>query len=67
MIVLIPALEPGPRLPWLVDELLAADPHLDVLVVDDGSGPGYDDLFSVVEDAGAHVMRFPLNRGKGLR
>ncbi|HBS74272.1 MAG: hypothetical protein CMH38_01200 [Microbacterium sp.] len=65
MIVLIPALEPGPRLPWLVDELLAADPHLDVLVVDDGSGPGYDDLFSVVEDAGAHVIRFPRNRGKG--
>ncbi|MDZ8200404.1 bifunctional glycosyltransferase family 2/GtrA family protein [Microbacterium sp. SSW1-59] len=65
MYVLIPALEPGPRLPRLVDELLSVDPDLDVLVIDDGSGPGYDDLFSVVEDAGARVLRHPHNRGKG--
>ncbi|GAA1947255.1 GtrA family protein [Microbacterium aquimaris] len=65
MHVLIPALEPGPRLPRLVDDLLSADPDLAVLVVDDGSGPGYDDLFAVVERVGAQVVRFPVNRGKG--
>lgn len=65
MVVLIPAYEPDLRLLKLVTALLAADAHPTVLVVDDGSGPGFDGVFGVVEDAGAHVLRLPHNRGKG--
>ena len=43
--VLIPSLEPDERLPKYVDSLLAAGFGL-VLVVNDGSGPEYDDIFA---------------------
>lgn len=65
MIVLIPAYEPDLRLVRLVVDLLAEDAAVTVLVVDDGSGPAYDGVFSVASDAGAHLLRFPVNRGKG--
>lgn len=65
MIVLIPAYEPDLRLARLVRTLLASDAVAHVLVVDDGSGPAHDGVFAVVSDAGAHVLRFPTNRGKG--
>lgn len=65
MIVLIPAYEPGPALPRLVDDLLEADPDVEVVVVDDGSGETYRDAFSAVEASGAAVVRHPQNLGKG--
>lgn len=65
MFVLIPAYEPGPRLPGLVRDLHAADPDLEVLVVDDGSGPSFEPVFAAVGDAGARVLAHPENRGKG--
>lgn len=65
MLILIPAYEPDLRLPRLVGALRAAAPDADVLVVDDGSGPAYDGIFEVAEDAGAHLVRFATNRGKG--
>ncbi len=36
-----------------------------MLVVDDGSGPGYVDQFAAARAAGAEVMTLPFNQGKG--
>lgn len=65
MIVLIPAYEPGDRLPTLVADLLTADPDLAVLVVDDGSGPAFAAVFGSAAEAGARVVAHDRNRGKG--
>ncbi|MFF8186189.1 glycosyltransferase [Microbacterium sp. NPDC016588] len=65
MFVLIPAFEPGPALPALVADLRRADPDLDVLVVDDGSGPGFAEVFAGAREAGARVVTHEANRGKG--
>ena len=65
MFVLIPAFEPGPALPRLVADLRHADPDLDVLVVDDGSGPRFAEVFADARDAGARVVMHDVNRGKG--
>ncbi len=65
MLILIPAYEPDLRLVALVRELRASAPAASVLVVDDGSGPAFDGVFAVAEQAGAHLLRFPANRGKG--
>jgi glycosyltransferase involved in cell wall biosynthesis len=62
MIVLIPAYEPGPA---LVDLVRALAPHT-VLVVDDGSGPGYAPVFAAVHRLGAEVLTLDRNRGKGF-
>lgn len=62
-VVVIPALEPGAELPGLVAALTADG--IGVLVVDDGSGPGWDTEFAACERAGAAVVRLPVNRGKG--
>lgn len=64
MIVLIPAYEPGPRLAGLVAGLLAADPDVEVVVVDDGSGPAFAPVFAMAEGLGATVLRHDVNRGK---
>ncbi|MGX5680439.1 glycosyltransferase [Schumannella luteola] len=63
MIVLIPSFEPGTALPELVRALAAHD--VDVLVVDDGSGPEYAARFAESVDAGALVVRHDRNLGKG--
>jgi glycosyltransferase involved in cell wall biosynthesis len=61
MIVLIPAYEPGRTLLDLVHRLR----HHTVVVVDDGSGPGYAGTFAHVRELGAEVLTVPGNRGKG--
>jgi len=65
MIVLIPAYEPGARLEPVVAGLVDADPDLEVVVVDDGSGPEFTETFERVERRGATVLRHVHNRGKG--
>ena len=65
MIILIPAYEPDVRLVTLVHALRATRPDFPVLVVDDGSGPGYRKVFAAAEDAGATVVHHPVNLGKG--
>ena len=65
MIVLVPAYEPDGRLVDLVRDLLATDPALHVLVVDDGSGPAFDAVFGAAAALGAVVVRHAVNRGKG--
>jgi len=61
-IALIPAYEPDERLIKLLAELREAG--LGAVVVDDGSGEAYKDLFG---EAGryADVVSYPENRGKG--
>ena len=65
MIVLVPALEPDSRLVDLVRDLLATDPSLHVLVVDDGSGPAHAGVFDAAAALGAVVVRHEVNRGLG--
>lgn len=65
MIILIPAYEPDLRLFRLVQSLRAADATATILIVDDGSGPAFQGVFAVAEEAGATVLGFAANRGKG--
>jgi len=65
MIVLVPAYEPDDRLVDLVRDLVATDPSLHLLVVDDGSGPAHRGVFDDTAALGAVVVRHETNRGKG--
>ena len=60
-IVVIPAYEPDEKLVKLTAELVAK--NLLVVVVDDGSGQKYLNIFEQL--AGAKVLRHPKNMGKG--
>ncbi|RTE48559.1 glycosyltransferase [Actinobaculum sp. 352] len=66
MIVLIPSLEPDHRLPALVDALAHHIPEAHVVIVDDGSGARYADTFQKARNAGATVIGYEVNRGKGF-
>jgi putative flippase GtrA len=61
MVVLIPAYEPDNKLVDLVRRL----PHHSVVVVDDGSGPAYAEVFAKVRGLGADLVTLRDNRGKG--
>lgn len=61
-IVLIPAYEPDELLLQFLEKLQAEG--LPCLVVDDGSGPAYAEVFRRAE-ACARVVGYPENRGKG--
>ena len=65
MYVLIPAYQPDVRLPRLILELHRADSSMRIVVVDDGSGEQYRDIFEASHTAGAHVISYERNRGKG--
>ncbi|WP_174232103.1 bifunctional glycosyltransferase family 2/GtrA family protein [Actinomyces culturomici] len=65
MIVLIPAYQPDTRLAGLVLDLHRADPSIETIVVDDGSGPNYRVYFDAARAAGADVVSYETNRGKG--
>ncbi|BBH71131.1 glycosyl transferase [Actinoplanes sp. OR16] len=62
MIVLIPAYQPDARLVELCGQLGAYR----ILVVDDGSGPAYQEVFAAAREAGAEVITLDHNRGKGF-
>src|SRR5690348_9075 len=65
-VVVIPAYKPTPALAGIV-RTIASDPLVNaVVVINDGSGPAYDDLFSdVARIAGVEVLRHVVNLGKG--
>lgn len=63
--MLIPAYEADERLLRLVADLRACAPDAHVVVVDDGSGPGYRPLFDRLRGPGCTVLTYPGNRGKG--
>ena len=65
MIILIPAYEPDAQLLEVLGAIRAADPSFSVVVVDDGSGPAYRQIFDGARRAGAHVISHPANQGKG--
>jgi glycosyltransferase involved in cell wall biosynthesis len=66
MIILIPAYEPDQQLPALIRSIRDAEPWVPILVVDDGSGPQYRDVFDGVRALGCHVISYGSNRGKGF-
>jgi putative flippase GtrA len=66
MIILIPAYEPDQQLPALIRSIRDAEPWATVVVVDDGSGPAYKDVFDGVKALGCHVIGYTRNRGKGF-
>ena len=61
-VVLIPSYEPDDKLIKLVENLSKED--LDVIVVDDGSGKKYKDIFKEVEKYNK-VISYQNNKGKG--
>lgn len=65
LVVLIPAYRPDARLAELVSQLVRELPGCRVLVVDDGSGPGYAGVFRAASARGADVVGYGSNRGKG--
>lgn len=65
MIILIPAYQPGEKLIELVQSIRDADPELAIVVVDDGSGPGYARIFDAARDLGCALLGYDTNRGKG--
>lgn len=65
MIVVIPAYEPGPALLGVVEGLIRERPRLEIIVMDDGSGPRYQAIFDDIRLAGGTVLSRPHNRGKG--
>ncbi len=65
-VALIPAYMPEPALPEIVSELVASGSFQAVLVVNDGSGPAQDALFTAVAALpGVQVLRHAVNLGKG--
>lgn len=61
-LAVLPCLDEGPRIAGIVGRLRALHPHMDILVVDDGSS---DDTADAAADAGADVVRLPFNLGYG--
>ncbi|MFF1253268.1 GtrA family protein [Pseudarthrobacter sp. NPDC058329] len=66
MIILIPAYEPDRKLPALIRTIRDAEPWVPIVVVDDGSGPQYREVFDDVRAHGCHVISYGHNRGKGF-
>lgn len=66
MVILVPALEPDDRLLALLRALRTAAPQDALVVVDDGSGPAYADVFDSARTLGATVLTHRTNRGKGV-
>lgn len=64
MTVLIPAYEPDHRLLSLIANLKAAC-STKIVVVDDGSGEAYRDIFNSAREAGCTVLTHTTNLGKG--
>ncbi len=66
--VLIPSYQPDNRLPPYVKALLESG-FCKIVVVDDGSGSAYDEVFDILTldaDDRVRVLRYTPNRGKGF-
>lgn len=66
MIILIPAYQPDQHLPVLIRSVRSVAPAVQIVVVDDGSGPDYKETFDGVRALGCHVIGYSRNRGKGF-
>lgn len=65
-IALVPAYKPESVLLEVTSSLLSGDRFAAVVVVDDGSGPDYAEIFSALERMGCRVLRHYVNLGKGM-
>ena len=66
MVILIPAYEPDGQLPALIRSIRNVRPRASIVVVDDGSGPAFRDVFDDVRSLGCHLVSYARNRGKGF-
>lgn len=64
MIILIPAFEPSLKFVKLIKNLKEKC-NYDILVVDDGSGSNYDNIFKLVYELGCTILTHDVNKGKG--
>jgi len=65
IVVLIPGYQPRKRMEPYIEQLIGAG-IARIVVVDDGSGPDYDDIFGGLEPyPEVKVLRYEKNRGKG--
>jgi len=63
--IVIPAYRPGDALTGVVRELARVGFRA-IVVIDDGSGPAYAEVFQAVSEMdGVHVLRHAVNLGKG--
>lgn len=65
MIILIPAYEPDIKFITLVKTIFN-EYRCQILVVDDGSGEKYQDIFLEAKLLGCIVLSYPINKGKGF-
>lgn len=65
MYIVIPAYEPDIRLIRVVQDITLKLPKARIIVVNDGSGPRYDDFYDETALFGATVLKHPINKGKG--
>ena len=63
--VIIPAYQPDEKLLTLVQSLRQHHPHLLIIVINDGSDPGLQDLFRKLLDFRIELLHHPVNLGKG--
>ncbi|WP_159442064.1 bifunctional glycosyltransferase family 2/GtrA family protein [Clostridium sp. Marseille-P2415] len=63
-IILIPSLEPDAKLPVYIKELNKYGLSR-IVIVDDGSGGNYQNIFNALENGGCTVLRHRENLGKG--
>ncbi|OMF21171.1 glycosyl transferase family 2 [Paenibacillus sp. FSL H8-0548] len=64
MNILIPSYEPDERLLILIEQLRAIG-SAQIVIVDDGSGAAYSELFRTARELGCTVITHIANRGKG--
>jgi glycosyltransferase involved in cell wall biosynthesis len=60
--VILPSYNVGAHLQVLLSEIHEQQPDSQILVVDDGSS---DETAAIAESSGVHLVRHPVNRGKG--
>lgn len=65
-IALVPAYKPERVLLEVAASLLSGEQFAAVVVVDDGSGADYLEIFSALERMGCRVLRHCVNLGKGM-
>ncbi|MFC3928064.1 GtrA family protein [Streptococcus caprae] len=65
MYIIIPSYEPDQRLIKLIQDITNKISDASMLVINDGSGVGYDTYFHEAERLGATVLTHEINKGKG--
>jgi len=64
MTVLIPSYEPDSRLLLLIEKIKAICGYK-ILIVDDGSGSAYKNIFDIAREKGCTILTHKANQGKG--